>query len=74
MSSEELLNDKAALAEQLREIRIKAEMTQDEVAQRSTLARNQVIAIEKGTGNPTMDTLIKYLDAIGGRLQVESQW
>ena len=74
MSKEELSNDKEQLGIELRNIRTRMEMTQDEVVDRSGLGRNQVISIEKGKGNPTIDTLFKYLDAVGARLDVKSQW
>lgn len=74
MSKEELVNDKVHLGEQLKAIRTQAEMTQDDIVNRSGLGRNQVIALEKGRGNPTLETLFKFLDAVGGRLNVESQW
>lgn len=74
MSKEELANDKIEFGRILRSLRNETEMSQDDVVERSGLARNQVISIEKGTGNPTMDTLLKYLNAVGGRLNAESQW
>ena len=68
------MSNKQALGDQLKELRNKMEMTQDDVVARSGLGRNQVIAIEKGTGNPTLETLFKYLDAIGARLNAQLQW
>lgn len=74
MSELELKNDKVDLAKQLKAIRAEAGMSMDELSERSGLGRNQLITIEKGTGNPTLETLFKYLDAAGGKLVVESQW
>lgn len=56
---------------QFKTLRQIAEMSQDDVSDISGLGRNQVIAIEKGTGNPTLQTIYKFIKAVNGNLKVE---
>lgn len=53
------------VGEHLRKFREGQHLTMDEITHRSGLQRNKIIAIEKGTANYTMDTWLRYIDALG---------
>ena len=52
------------------EARKKKQITQAEISKKSGLTQSVVARIESGTHSPTMQTMIKYLYAIGYTLQV----
>lgn len=68
---------KARMLEQVRayrlqELRESAELTQEEVAQRLGVRQNRVSNIERGDlEHVQIDTLRRYIDAVGGTLRVE---
>ena len=52
------------------EARKKEKMTQTEISKKSGLTQSVVARVESGTHSPTMQTMIKYLHAIGYTLKV----
>lgn len=59
-------------AYRLRELREASELTQVELAARLHVSQNRVSRIEHGDiGRAQVDTLRKYVEAVGGRLRVE---
>lgn len=59
-------------AYRLRELREASELTQVELAERLQVSQNRVSRIESGNLERTqIDTLRKYVEAIGGQLRVE---
>ncbi len=52
------------------EARKEKQMTQAEISKKSGLTQSAVARVESGTHSPTMQTMIKYLHAIGYTLQV----
>lgn len=59
-------------AYRLRELREASELTQVELAERLRVSQNRVSRIEHGDIERTqVDTLRKYVEAVGGRLRVE---
>jgi transcriptional regulator with XRE-family HTH domain len=59
--------DIKALGRRLTEYRDKAGLTMESLASRSGVAENTILAIEKGRGNPTVQTL----DALAKCLKIE---
>lgn len=53
------------LPEAFREIRKSLGLTQAEFAEKFHLTRSQVIALEKGTANPTLETLQRLVAPFG---------
>jgi predicted transcriptional regulator len=59
-------------AYRLRELREASELTQVELAERLQVSQNRVSRIERGDIEHTqIDTLRKYVEAVGGQLRVE---
>lgn len=54
-----------ALGRQLAEARKLAHLTQPQLAQQTGLQQADISRIEHGLGNPTRDTLLKLVDALG---------
>lgn len=54
-----------ALGRQLAEARKSAHLTQPQLAQQTGLQQADISRIEHGLGNPTHDTLLKLVDALG---------
>lgn len=52
------------------EARKKEKMTQAEISKKSGLTQSVVARVESGTHSPTMQTMIRYLHAIGYTLKV----
>jgi DNA-binding XRE family transcriptional regulator len=64
-----------ARAYRLREVREAQEMTQVDVAQELGIGQNRVSQIERGDiGRSRIDTLRRYVEALGGRLSVEAEF
>ncbi|MEM7299321.1 MAG: helix-turn-helix transcriptional regulator [Bacteroidota bacterium] len=63
--------DRSEVGKQLKELRDKADLSQDRLAERSTLSRAQIISIEKGKGNPTLESLLKYLNGVNAKMKFE---
>ena len=49
----------------LREIRVKEEITQIQIAKKTGLSKQMISKIECYNGNPTLTTLVKYCDCVG---------
>lgn len=58
-------NAQEALGRQLAEARKSADLTQPELAEQTGLQQADISRIEHGLGNPTRDTLLKLVDALG---------
>lgn len=52
------------------EARKKGKITQEELSKKTGLKQSAIARVESGTHSPTMQTMIKYLYAIGYTLQV----
>ena len=52
------------------EARKKEQITQAEISKKSGLTQSVIARVESGTHSPTMQTMVKYLHAIGYTLQV----
>ena len=52
------------------EARKKEKITQKEISEKSGLTQSVVARVESGTHSPTMQTMVKYLHAIGYTLKV----
>lgn len=62
-------------AYRLRELREASELTQVELAERLQVSQNRVSRIEHGDiERSQVDTLRKYVEAVGGRLRVEVEF
>lgn len=59
------------LVEQLVELRIKLGLTQEQVAVRVGVSRGQIANAETGRTMLSVESLIGYVNAVGGRLIVE---
>ena len=59
-----------ALAAALIDARKHAEMTQEELALRINTSQASIARLEATKGNPTLNTLRRYAEATGTRLQV----
>lgn len=54
-----------AIGEQIREARVYANLSQQTVAERVGMSRDNYGIIERGQASPTLDTLLGIADAIG---------
>ncbi len=62
----------AVLVHRLRELREEAELTQVQLAERLNVSQNRVSGIERGDiERAQIDTLRRYVEALGGSLRVE---
>lgn len=68
-SPEELAFDQ--LIKSLVDSRIDQKLTQDQVAEKSGLSRNQVARIETLAVTPSAVTLIKYVTGVNAKISVE---
>jgi transcriptional regulator with XRE-family HTH domain len=60
------LNDvRARFGAALREIRTRQQLTQEQLAERSGLSYKFIGEVERGRGNPTLDTIARLADALG---------
>ena len=60
-------------ANSLREIRLAQEITQTELAAQLQVSQNRISQLEHGEiGRSQVDTLRRYVEALGGRLSVEA--
>ncbi|MFB6423705.1 helix-turn-helix domain-containing protein [Streptomyces microflavus] len=57
------------IADQLRAVRLHAELTQESVSLRAGISLDTYNRIEQGHASPRLDTLIKIADAIGVPLE-----
>lgn len=66
----EELGPEFALARELIAARAKAGLTQAEIAARMGTTQSTVARLESGKNKPSMDTLWRYADAIGSRVEI----
>lgn len=62
------LGDEFELARQLIEVRTRAHLTQSDVAQRMGTTQSVVARLEGGKQTPSLRTMQRYAQAVGGRL------
>lgn len=63
------LEEEFALAAALIDARAKADMTQEQVAERMSTSQSYIAKLEGGRINPTMKALKRYADATGTKLR-----
>ena len=66
----ESLDEEFSVAAQLIEARMKANMTQEEVARRMGTTQSVVARLESGHPLPSLRSLRRYASAIGGKLEI----
>jgi predicted transcriptional regulator len=66
----ESLNEEFSVAAQLIEARMKANLTQEEVARRMGTTQSVVARLESGSPMPSLRSLKRYASAIGGKLEI----
>jgi predicted transcriptional regulator len=64
------LNEEFSVAAQLIEARMKANLTQEEVARRMGTTQSVVARLESGSPLPSLRSLKRYASAIGGKLEI----
>lgn len=52
----------------IQKIRVEKKLSQQNLAEKTGLARQAISRVECFNGNPTLETLIKYLDGVGVNL------
>jgi len=57
-----------ALGMQIKARRLALKIKQQELADLAVVSINTIVAIERGTGNPRMDTLLSVCDVLGLQL------
>lgn len=67
----EALDAEFQLIDRLLKMRTKAGLTQEEVAERMGTKKANVSRLEKGTGNPTWETLQRYATACGCKISLD---
>lgn len=66
----ESLDEEFSVAAQLIEARMKANLTQEEVARRMGTTQSVVARLESGSPLPSLRSLKRYASAIGGKLEI----
>jgi predicted transcriptional regulator len=66
----EELTEEFSVASQLIEARMKANLTQEEVARRMGTTQSAVARLESGNPLPSLNSLKRYASAVGGRLEI----
>ncbi len=64
------LEEEFSVAAQLIEARMKADLTQEEVARRMGTTQSVVARLESGKPLPSLRSLKRYASAVGGRLEI----
>ncbi len=67
---EEEIRIESEIIEAIIEARENRKMTQMEISRKSGLTQSAIARVERGIHSPTMQTIIKYLHAIGYTLKV----
>lgn len=62
--------DKAKIGEMIRERRKSLNVDQSILAMLAGIGLNTLVAIERGTGNPKLDTLLAVLDTLGLQVNI----
>jgi len=65
------LEEEFKLIEALVEMRQKAGLTQEEIAQKMSTQKSNISRLESGSGNPGWKTLQKYAHACGFKIQLK---
>jgi DNA-binding XRE family transcriptional regulator len=66
----ESLDEEFSITAKLIEARMKANMTQEEVARQMGTTQSVVARLESGNPLPSMRSLMRYATAVGGRLEI----
>jgi transcriptional regulator with XRE-family HTH domain len=64
-AAEQVFNGRAALAAQLRSLRLRRQLTQESLAERAGMNRSYLSGIERGCHNVPLDTLCRLAWALG---------
>lgn len=64
-AAEQVFNGRAALAAQLRALRLRRGLTQETLAERAGMDRSYLSAIERGRNNVPLDTICRLAWALG---------
>lgn len=59
------------IGKNIRERRQQLNVTQQTLADLAEVSINTIVAIERGTGNPSLSTLIRILDTLGLEIKVQ---
>ena len=59
------------IGKNIRERRQQLNVTQQTLADLAEVSINTLVAIERGTGNPSLSTLIRILDTLGLEIKVQ---
>lgn len=70
LSPDDLAARRQALGDQLRDARLAAGLTQEQVALATGIDRPSVVRIERGQQDAKLSTLLRLCDALGVRLVV----
>jgi len=69
----EALEEEFDLARALIDARSRANLSQEELADRMETSQSVVARLESGRGNPSLSTLSRYAEATGTRLKIDFQ-
>jgi HTH-type transcriptional regulator / antitoxin HipB len=61
------------IAYQLKQLRIKQHLTQEQLAQKLGMDKTQISKIEKGNRNLTLDTITRVANALGAKVNFSLQ-
>lgn len=67
------LESEFSVIDQLLTMRIKAGLTQEQVAERMHTQKSNISRLENGNANPSWSTLLKYAHACGFELTIKPQ-
>ncbi|MDR6562147.1 MULTISPECIES: helix-turn-helix domain-containing protein [Arcicella] len=62
--------DKQTLGEQIKNRRKVLKIRQEDLAEISAVALRTIVSIERGEGNPSLETLLKLAEVLGMELQL----
>ena len=63
--------EEGTIGKNIRERRQQLNVTQQTLADLAEVSINTLVAIERGTGNPSLSTLIRVLDTLGLEIKVQ---
>jgi transcriptional regulator with XRE-family HTH domain len=63
-------NSSESLAKEVRSARLRARLSQDDLAALASVSRRPIYLLESGRGAIKLDTLLKILDALGFELMI----
>ena len=64
------VREQLKLGRQLAEVRKVAQLTQEQLSERSHVGQAEISRIERGLGNPTRDTLVRLTVAMGAEITI----